>query len=122
MKNIALIGIFGVVGVLCRYGLDKSMAGIGQDFPVSTLVINIIGSFVAGLIFALSERHEISLSLQTGLLVGFCGGFTTFSAYALQTLAMVDKERFLPAITYFLLSPPLGLVAAFIPVLVLRKI
>jgi fluoride exporter len=119
--NILYIAGFGLIGIFSRYAIDKSLVNVSQSLPVSTFIINIVGSFIAGLIFAISERHEISSALHTGLLVGFCGGFTTFSAYALQIFMLTDKQKFLPAIAYMVTSPILGLLAAGLPIFLVRR-
>lgn len=118
--NLA-IGIFGLLGVFARFGLDRAFISLNSEFPVSTFMINILGSFFAGLIYVLGERGTLESGLHLGLLVGFCGGFTTFSAYSLQTLQMIEKGRIYPGILYFALSPALGLAAAFVAVLLSRK-
>lgn len=120
MQNLLWVIAFGILGISCRYGVDQMIDN--STFPLSTFLINMAGSFLAGLIFALGERQDLSPSLQTGLLVGFCGGFTTFSAYALQTFLLLEEERFLPAFGYLFLSPALGLLAAFLPIFVMRKL
>lgn len=119
--HLIYIGLFGLTGVFCRFGLDKLLTVDNSNFPASTFAINIAGSFLAGLIFAFGERQEISPALQTGLLVGFCGGFTTFSAYALQVATMMDRERALQAVVYLVLSPLLSLAAAYAPIWALRR-
>jgi len=119
--QVIWISLLGVMGVLCRYGADTWFASSNENFPVTTFVINILGSMLAGLIYALSAGKEFS-ELQLALLVGFCGGFTTFSAYSLQTLVLFERGKIAPAIAYVLLSPALGLLAACLPVLVLRKL
>ena len=88
---------------------------------MTTLGINILGSFLAGMIYVLSTYRDMSVNLQAGLLVGFCGGFTTFSAYALQTMTMIERGKVMYALTYFVVSPVIGLLAAFIPVLFAKK-
>ena len=113
------VAFFGLLGVLSRYGIDRAFGG--GDFPWNTLAINVAGSFLAGLLYVLSERGNLSTNLQLGLLVGFCGGFTTFSAYTLQTMTMIEKGRWMPALAYLTVSPVLGLAAAFAPVLVAKR-
>jgi len=56
MQSLFSVGFFGTLGVLCRYGLDKFIEDGNQAFPLSTLTINIIGSFLAGLVYAIGER------------------------------------------------------------------
>jgi CrcB protein len=121
MQNILLISFLGVLGILSRYGIDQSLGSWNENFPLTTFVINILGSFLAGSIYAYSTYREISPGLQTALLVGFCGGFTTFSAYSLQTMLLAEKGKLLPALAYLTLSPALGLAAAFLPFLIVRR-
>ncbi len=116
-----IVGAFGVLGVLARFGLDRWFGPSLDSFPKATFLINIVGSFIAGLIYVLAERKDIPPLLQLGLLVGFCGGFTTFSAYALQAFQMIDRDRAGLALFYLLVSPVLGLAAAAIPVMLARK-
>lgn len=122
MQNIALISVLGVLGILCRYCIDQYLVSWNQQGPVTTLLINIVGSFLAGLIYALATSRHFSISLQSALLIGFCGGFTTFSAYTLQTLMMFERGKASLALAYLILSPVLGLLAAFIPYLVFKKL
>jgi CrcB protein len=104
------------LGVLCRYGIDVAvLAGIGpSSFPWSTFGINLVGSLLAGLLFGLGPvRQLIPPEFQVGLMVGFLGGFTTFSAYALQTARLLSSEP-ATAIAYWALSPVLGLAMAWV--------
>lgn len=122
MQNLLFVALLGVVGVLSRYGVDQWVgASVGSDFPVSTFIINALGCFAAGVVLVLGERQLLSPVLQTGLLVGFCGGFTTFSAYALQTVVLVEKEKFASAILYWTLSPLVGLAMVFLATTIFRR-
>ena len=118
LLNIAL---FGLAGILCRYGIDQLMLPANAEFPFSTLLINILGSFLAGVIFVLGDRALIPGGFQVGLLVGFCGGFTTFSAYSLQAVLLIDRGFVTPALVYLAISPVLGFFAAFLPVFLVRR-
>ena len=116
-----LVAIFGVFGVLCRYGADQFFSQYNEKFPYTTLSVNLLGCLIAGCVFAVSDLRNLSTDLQTAIVVGFCGGFTTFSAYALQSLLLIDRGRPLVALTYLAVSPILGLLAAALPVLIARK-
>ena len=121
MQNWWIVGLMGVVGVLCRFGADQLLATWSKDFPFTTLLVNLAGCGLAGAIYALSLSRGLSPHLYAGLLVGFCGGFTTFSAYALQTVTLLEKGRLLQALGYLVVSPVLGLAMAYLPVILLRK-
>ncbi|HEY8278467.1 MAG TPA: CrcB family protein [Bdellovibrionota bacterium] len=122
MTGVLLISLFGIFGVLCRYGLDLAFAPWNESFPFSTFAINIFGSFLAGALYVLATHKNLfPPSLQTALLVGFCGGFTTFSAYSLQTMVLLERGKAGLAFFYLFASPVFGLLAAFLPVLLARK-
>lgn len=122
MQNLVLISLFGVLGVLSRFGIDRFFGSWNEQFPASTLLINLLGSFIAGAIYAIGENRFLSENVQLALLVGFCGGFTTFSAYTVQTVAMLDRGKIVTALSYFLISPVLGTLMAFLAILVTRKL
>jgi fluoride exporter len=92
MDRALLVGIGGFIGSIARYWL----AGLvqrwnGTDFPVGTLAVNILGSFVLGLVVALSlDRDLISPNARLFLGVGFCGGFTTMSTFSYETIALLQ--------------------------------
>jgi CrcB protein len=91
MQKLLLIGLAGLAGTLLRYGLSGWTARqFGENFPAGTLVVNLIGCFLAGLLFHLMfERYVSSETLRAVVLVGFLGGFTTFSSFGLQTFALM---------------------------------
>lgn len=122
MTSVFYISFFGLLGLLSRYGVDQAFVKWNAQFPISTLLINLTGSLLAGIVYAISlENKDFPVALQTGLLIGFCGGFTTFSAYTLQTLQMIERGKVFPALTYLVISPTLGLIMAFLPIFIMRK-
>jgi fluoride exporter len=93
-----LIAIGGLVGSLARYWLSGAAQTLtGAGFPSGTLVVNVLGSFVIGLVMALSlDRGVIDDDLRILLTTGFCGGFTTMSTFSYETLALLrDGEQLL---------------------------
>ena len=96
MDRALLVGIGGFIGSIARYWL----AGLvqrwnGTDFPVGTLAVNILGSFVLGLVVALSlDRDLINPNARLFLGVGFCGGFTTMSTFSYETIALLREGSF----------------------------
>jgi CrcB protein len=89
--KVLLIGCFGFVGTLARYGLQGAVQRVsGSTFPYGTLSVNVLGSFAVGFIAALVlERAAFSPTWRTAILVGFCGGFTTYSAFAYETFELL---------------------------------
>lgn len=122
MSSWLYVGLFGLAGIFARYGIDQWGAEKNQNFPLTTLTINLLGCAIAGLVYVLAEKNSWSDPLRIGLLVGFCGGFTTFSAYALRTFLMIEEGRFVPAFTYWVLSPILGLFVIAVTVKITRII
>lgn len=93
MQRLVLIGLAGGVGTLLRYWLSEFTARrFGETFPTGTLVVNLVGCFVAGLLFYLMfERYLVNPTVRTVLLIGLLGGFTTFSSFGLQTFTLLRE-------------------------------
>ena len=91
MDRVLLIGSFGLVGTLARYWMQGVVQRLtGSTFPYGTLTVNVIGSFVVGLVATLTlERVTMNPAWRSAVLIGFCGGFTTFSALAYETFELV---------------------------------
>lgn len=114
------IAIGGALGSMARYALNGAVsAKVGETFPLGTLAVNVIGSFVIGLLAALT-LPEGRLSSETRafatqfLMIGICGGFTTFSSFSLQTLNLLREREWLYAGGNVLLSVLLCLVATWL--------
>ena len=111
MQKIILIGLAGLIGTLCRYWLSGLVARqYGETFPWGTLVVNVVGCFLAGSLFYLmEERFLVSPTLRTVILIGLLGGFTTFSSFGLQTFTLLREGEFALAALNVTLSNFLGL-------------
>jgi CrcB protein len=89
MHKLVLIGLGGLAGTFCRYGIAEWVEGRAQSaFPFGTLVVNLMGCFAAGFLFQTFEHMAVPIDLRLAVFTGFLGGFTTFSAYALQGLVL----------------------------------
>jgi|SRR4029077_14327619 CrcB protein len=109
--RILLIAIFGAVGTLARYGLQGVVQiRAGGAFPYGTLLINLTGCFLLGLIgqFTLN-RMLISPDWRVAITVGFFGGYTTFSSFGWETAKMLEDGEWLRASTYVAASVFVGL-------------
>ena len=111
MQKVILIGLAGLIGTLCRYWLSGLVARqYGETFPWGTLVVNVMGCFLAGSLFYLmEERFLVSPTLRSVILIGLLGGFTTFSSFGLQTFTLLRDGEFALAALNVTLSNLLGL-------------
>jgi CrcB protein len=91
MARWLLIGGFGFIGTILRYAVQGGAQRIlGGSFPSGTLAVNVIGSFIVAFVATLTlERAAMNPTLRSAILIGFCGGFTTFSALAYESFEMV---------------------------------
>jgi len=94
----------GALGSMARFWLTGAVANLtGPRFPWGTLLINILGSFVIGAVAGLTltpARMGIHPDVRIFIMVGICGGFTTFSAFSLQTLELLQTGDVFPALLY----------------------
>ncbi len=122
--QIVLIALFGMLGVLSRYGLHLLAVGrFGTPFPVATFAINLVGSFAIGFIFVVAaERELMTPDMRVALTVGFLGGFTTFSAYSLEVIRLVEDGEALLALLYFAMSPIGGAGSALLGLTLARTV
>jgi CrcB protein len=114
MKLIFLDGIGSFAGGISRYLL----AGLLQDktaspFPFPTLVVNLIGCFIIGCLYGLAEKWELTYESRLFLITGILGGFTTFSAFSVETLHLLKTGQTLLAISYILSSIIFGVGLTF---------
>jgi CrcB protein len=109
MQKVVLLALGGALGTLSRHGLNTYLTERYAAFPVGTLVVNVTGSFLIGLLAALALRHEWRLFLMAG----FCGGYTTFSTFSLQSLELAHGKAWLPLAGNVIASNLLCLVAVY---------
>jgi CrcB protein len=115
MKAYLAIAIGGTLGCWARYAMTVLIQRVhGGDFPLATLSINVLGSFLMGFLFVDTlERLTIGANLRLGILTGFLGGFTTFSTFAMESLLLAEQGDAAKSALYVVLSVILGLLAAF---------
>lgn len=113
LKTLIFIGAGGFVGSIARYLLSQIIQqNATSSFPWGTLVVNVVGSLLIGLFYGLSERGAIGSSeARLFLTVGLCGGFTTFSTFSNENLALLRDGQFSFFAMYAFASVALGLVA-----------
>ena len=110
MSNLALVALFGAIGSLSRYSLIQySPKIIFLNFPIGTLLVNLIGSFLIGVVSSIFDKNLITNEIRTYLVFGFLGGFTTFSAFTYEFFNFLKNSEYLNAFLYIFLSVFLGL-------------
>lgn len=115
-RTLILIGIGGGAGSILRFlislGVNRYFT---SSFPWGTFAVNIIGSFLAGLILGTLNAHNAhNNDWRMFLMTGFCGGFTTFSAFTAENLVLLQSGQILTAIAYVLSSVIVSLLAIWI--------
>ncbi len=114
MADCVLVGLGGFVGTVLRYLIGLLPVKASSGFPVKTLMINVIGSFVIGALAVLAAKNKaLDPRIVLVLKVGVCGGFTTFSAFAFETADLMQSGNIGVAICYMILSIVLGVAAVF---------
>jgi len=114
MKNMLLVVAGGAAGTFFRYlvtGADFRLPG--WSFPVGTLVVNLTGSLIIGFLWGFFERFDVSASARMTLFIGVLGGYTTFSAFGLESLNMAREGNLKTALMYVLATNVFGLAAVF---------
>ncbi|MBL6758479.1 MAG: fluoride efflux transporter CrcB [Pelagibacteraceae bacterium] len=110
MKIYVLVALFGAIGSLGRYSLIQySPKIIFLNFPIGTLLVNLIGSFLIGVVSSIFDKNLITNEIRTYLVFGFLGGFTTFSAFTYEFFNFLKNSEYLNAFLYIFLSVFLGL-------------
>ena len=112
MLDCLAVGIGGFCGAICRYLAGLLPLNRNNCFPVNTLLINVIGSFLLSLIASVSVKNAtVSPRIILFLKVGLCGGFTTFSTFAYESAYLLTGTHSGIGIVYIILSAGLGILA-----------
>lgn len=115
LQRLILIALAGALGTLARYGLGGVVQRLSAEgLPVGTLVVNVLGCFLFGLVWTLSaERLMISEDSRVIMLGGFMGAFTTFSTFIFDTGGFLRNEQYLMATGNILAQTIIGLLSFF---------
>jgi CrcB protein len=116
IRNILLIGFGGFIGSVARYFV--SFLNLSVNFfsvPVGTLLVNVIGSFIIGFLTGIAEKSTIlTAEWRLFLMVGLCGGFTTFSSFANENLVLLHNGEIFSLFLYTGLSIFIGFLAVWL--------
>ena len=115
-KQLLLIGLGGFVGSVARFLVSKLNTRIDWlSIPIGTLTVNVLGSLLIGFLIGISEKSPIlTVEWRMFLMVGLCGGFTTFSSFTGENLTLMRNGQFLPLLLYTGLSILLGFTAVYL--------
>ena len=123
LATSGIVGLGGAIGALARHGLDVVWPWRSPGFPWATLTVNLTGSLVIGaLLVVLFEGPPRSWWVRPFLAVGLVGGFTTFSAFAVETTRLLDDDAAMRAATYVVASLGIGLIAVWLAATVTRRL
>ncbi|WP_207494321.1 fluoride efflux transporter CrcB [Aridibaculum aurantiacum] len=110
IKNILMVGVGGMIGSILRFTITILVGN--QSFPFATFCINIIGSFIIGIVLGMAVHQFSSNTLRLFLATGICGGFTTFAAFSIESMQMLQQQKYVVAATYITGSIVLSIAAA----------
>lgn len=102
MDKFLWVGLGGALGAIFRYGI--SLIPLKNHFPILTLITNILGAFIIGMVVGLFTKERISPSINLFLKTGVCGGITTFSTFSLETLTLLEDGFYALAVVYAMIS------------------
>ena len=111
----------GAIGSVMRYVIGVALQRVGNGFPVSTLLINVVGSFLIGLFARLFDAPDHNAVLRAALTVGICGGFTTFSTFSADVVTLLQQGKAGRAAMYVSVSLVAGVLATFAGLMVGRS-
>jgi len=109
---VAAVLVAGAVGAVLRYALSRAFPVRPGHLPGGILIVNVVGSGLAGALLGLAERAALDGDLRLVLVTGFCGGLTTFSTWSVETIELLDGRRWRAAILNVVVTLALGLAAA----------
>lgn len=114
MMTLLLIGLGGAFGALFRYLISQVTFSQNNRFPWATFIVNILGSFLLGIVVYYFKNGTLTPTLWYVLGIGFCGAFTTFSTFGVETITLIEQKRLFTALFYISSSIFISIFAFFI--------
>ena len=116
MKQLLIVFIGGGMGTVMRFLIGKFLPYSGKGFPWNTFCANLVGCLLIGLLtgYFLRNNAENQSSLVLFATIGFCGGFTTFSAYSVDSLNLLNDDKIILFLLYSVLSSAIGILFCYI--------
>ena len=115
MKELFFVGAGGMLGAILRYLIIK-LPIFNLTFPINTFIVNILGCFLVGVLLKYSSisNKELSNMINNFMIIGFCGGFTTFSAFSLDSINLLNEGKYLLFLSYMISSSIVGIIFCYI--------
>ncbi|ODT74989.1 MAG: camphor resistance protein CrcB [Pelagibacterium sp. SCN 64-44] len=123
MQAFLLVGAGGAIGSMARYGMSVLVGRFWTaGFPLATLLVNIVGSLLMGVLIGVLARTtpQMSSEIRLFVAVGVLGGFTTFSSFSLDTIVLIERGALAQALLYVALSVVICLVGLYLGLLITR--
>ena len=116
MKQLLIVGMGGFIGSIARFGVSKlNIYWHFLSIPMGTLTVNIVGSFIIGFLSGVASKSELlTYNMRLFLMVGICGGFTTFSSFTNENFTLIQNGQLFTALLYTGLSIFLGFIAVYL--------
>ena len=122
-RTILIVGSGGFIGSVMRYLLQVFIENkLLSTFPLATMIANIAGSLLIGIVFALAEKQIMNSEWRIFLSVGICGGFTTFSAFAFNNFNMIKEHTWNQLFLNIGGTMILGILAVYLGIILVREI
>jgi CrcB protein len=123
LRTILIVGTGGFIGSVMRFLLQIFIENrLMSTFPLGTMIANIAGSFIIGVVFALAEKSLMNSDWRIFLSVGICGGFTTFSAFAFNNFNMLKEHTWNQLFLNIGGTMILGILAVYLGIILVREI
>ena len=115
-KSIVYVAVGSAIGGVCRFLMQQSVQRlVSFSFPLGTLLVNLLGCFIIGLVYGLASKGNIlSPSLRLFLAVGICGGFTTYSSFMFENYTLLQAGEMLNTFLYVAISLVIGFLATWL--------
>lgn len=122
MRIVLVIALGGALGSVARYGMQTFFfKTFPLVFPLGTFLVNLLGCLLIGMFYALAEKGNIlTPEWRLFLTTGFCGGFTTFSTFAFESVNLIKSTHFLDLALYVLGSVILGVIGVYLGILIIK--
>jgi CrcB protein len=112
INSILLVGLGGAGGSVLRYLLQRTFNI--SSFPYGTLIVNISGCLLIGILWGLVSKNNLTEVAAMLLMTGFCGGFTTFSAFTYENMQLLMENKWLLFFTYTIISTAGGMMTTYL--------